>query len=66
VQKITVEIPLKLSSYLPNINRAVSNEHLPKVQPANSGAVSYLSSESQNEFIKLFGDHIRTEPFQRF
>lgn len=43
----------------------VANQHLHKVQQADGYAVSYLSPQSQNEFIQLLGDHIRTDIFQR-
>lgn len=55
-----LEIFKLLAKYNP-----VANKHLHKVQQAGSYAVSYLSLHSQNEFIRLLGDHTRTEIFQR-
>lgn len=43
----------------------VANQHLTKVQQADGYVVSYLSPQSQNEFIKVLGDHIRTQILQR-
>ena len=43
----------------------VADQHLTKVQQADSYVVSYLSPQSQNEFIKVLGDHIRTQILQR-
>lgn len=43
----------------------VASHHLNKVQQSEGYVVSYLSPQSQNEFIKLLGDHVRIEIFQR-
>lgn len=43
----------------------VANHHLHKVQQTDGYVVSYLSPRSQNEFIKLLGDHVRIEIFKK-
>ncbi|CAH2284490.1 zinc finger MYM-type 1-like [Pelobates cultripes] len=42
----------------------VAKQHLHRVQRIDGYNVSYLSPQSQNEFISLLGDHIRTVIFQ--
>ncbi|KAJ1113301.1 hypothetical protein NDU88_001553 [Pleurodeles waltl] len=42
----------------------VAKQHLHRVQRTDGYIVSYLSPQSQNEFISLLGDHIRTVIFQ--
>ncbi|CAH2252162.1 zinc finger MYM-type 1-like [Pelobates cultripes] len=42
----------------------VAKQHLHRVQRTDGYIVSYLSPQSQDEFINLLGDHIRTVIFQ--
>ncbi|CAH2276695.1 Hypothetical predicted protein, partial [Pelobates cultripes] len=42
----------------------VAKQHLHRVQRTDGYIVSYLFPQSQNEFISLLGDHIRTVIFQ--
>ncbi|KAJ1198369.1 hypothetical protein NDU88_002210 [Pleurodeles waltl] len=42
----------------------VAKQHLHRVQRTDGYIVSYLSPQSQNEFISLLSDHIRTVIFQ--
>ena len=42
-----------------------ANQHLHRVQQTDGYIVSYLSLQSQNEFISLLNDHIRTALFQK-
>lgn len=43
----------------------VAKQHLHKVNQTDGYVVSYLSPQSQNEFISLLGDHIRTAIFEK-
>lgn len=43
----------------------VANQHLQKVQKKDGYVVSYLSPQSQNEFICLLGDHVRRTIIQK-